>query len=126
VRGSVIRRRDTEYDTARAVWNGMIDKRPATIVRRAGVVDVMAAVEFAREHELLVAVRGGGHNVAGIAVCDGGLVIDLSLMRSTRVDLAGQTMRAEGGLLWKEFDQETQVFGLATTGGTVSTTGVAG
>src|SRR5215472_14568566 len=114
------------YDEARAVWNGMIDRHPALIARCAGVADVMAAVRFARDHDLDVAVRGGGHNVAGTAVCDDGLVIDLSGMRGIRVDPGRRTGRAEGGALYRDFDNETQAFGLATTGGTISTTGIAG
>jgi FAD/FMN-containing dehydrogenase len=126
LRGRLIQPGDPDYETARRVWNGMIDRRPALIVRCAGVADVIAAVNFAREHELLVAVRGGGHNVAGNATCDGGLVIDLSPMKGVRVDPAGRTARAEPGVIWSEFDHETQAFGLATTGGLVSTTGIAG
>jgi FAD/FMN-containing dehydrogenase len=114
------------YETARKIWNAMIDKHPALIVRCAGVADVITAVQFARTHNLLVAVRGGGHNVSGNAVCDGGLVIDLSLMKDIRVDPVQRTARAEAGLTWGEFDRETQVFGLATTGGAISTTGIAG
>jgi FAD/FMN-containing dehydrogenase len=126
LRGTLIRPGDDAYEEARKVWNGMIDKRPALIVRCAGVADVMSAVQFARGNNLLVAVRGGGHNVAGNAVCDGGMVIDLSLLKSIRVDPAAQTARAEPGLTWGEFDRETQAFGLATTGGLVSTTGISG
>jgi FAD/FMN-containing dehydrogenase len=101
---------------SRKVWNGMIDKTPALIVRCAGVGDVIHAVNFARGNNLLVAVRGGGHNVSGNAVCDLGLVIDLSPMKGMRVDPAGRTVRAEGGVTWGEFNRETQTFGLATTG----------
>jgi FAD/FMN-containing dehydrogenase len=108
------------YDAARPVWNAMIDKRPALIVRCRGTADVIAAVNFAREHGLLLSVGGGGHSVAGMALCDGGITIDLSLMRGIRVDPAGRTVRAEPGLTWKELDHETLAFGLATTGGTVS------
>jgi hypothetical protein len=126
VRGEVIRPADAGYDAARALYNAMIDKRPALIVRCPGVADVVAAVGFAREHELAVAVRGGGHNVAGKAMCDGGLVIDLSPMRGVRVDPGARTARAQSGVLWGELDRATQRFGLATTGGTVSTTGIAG
>jgi FAD/FMN-containing dehydrogenase len=114
------------YDDARKVWNGSIDKRPALIARCAGVGDVISCVNFARANNLLVAVRGGGHNVAGNAVCDGGLVIDLSRMKGIRVDPTRRTARAEPGLTWREFDRETQVFGLATTGGQISTAGIAG
>lgn len=126
LRGRVIRPADAEYESARRVWNGMIDKRPALIVRCAGVSDVIAAVTFARDRSLVVAIRGGGHNVAGNAVCDGGMVIDLSEMKGIRVDTASRTVRAEPGLTWGEFDRETQEFALATTGGLVSSTGVAG
>jgi FAD/FMN-containing dehydrogenase len=104
----------------------MIDRRPALIARCAGAADVMAGVQFARAHNLLVSVRGGGHNVAGNAVCDGGLMLDLSPMQGIRVDPAGRTVRAEAGLTWRDFDRETQAFGLATTGGLFSTTGIAG
>jgi FAD/FMN-containing dehydrogenase len=104
----------------------MIDRRPALIAHCASVADVQAAVNVAREHELLVAIRGGGHNVTGKAVCDDGLVIDLSRMNGVSVDPASRTARAEGGALWGQFDAATQAHGLATTGGTVSTTGIAG
>lgn len=114
------------YDEARKVWNGSIDKRPAVIARCAGVSDVIHSVNFARANDLLVAVRGGGHNISGNAVCDEGLMIDLSRMKGLRVDPARRTARAEPGLTWGEFDRETQVFGLATTGGQISTTGIAG
>lgn len=126
LRGALLTPADPTYDAARAVWNGMIDRRPALIARCAGVADVIAAVAFARDHDLRVAVRGGGHNVAGTATCDDGLVIDLSGMRGIRVDPARRTARAEGGTLYRDFDHETQAFGLATTGGTISTTGIAG
>jgi FAD/FMN-containing dehydrogenase len=117
---------DDGYEAARRIWNGMIDRRPAVIARCAGVADVMAAVRFAREEGLPIAVRGGGHGVAGRAVCDDGIVIDLSPMKGIWVDPAARTARAQAGVLWGEFDRETQAFGLATTGGVVSTTGVAG
>src|SRR6266567_5045391 len=126
LRGELILPGDSSYDAARKVWNGMIDRRPGMIVRCAGVGDVIQAVKFARKHRLLVAVRGGGHNVAGNAACEGGIVIDLSRMKSIRVDPAGRTAVAEAGATWAEFDHETQAFGLATNGGLVSTTGVAG
>jgi FAD/FMN-containing dehydrogenase len=125
-RGPLLQPGDEGYDSTRQVWNAMIDRRPALIARCTGVVDVMQAVEFARRHDLLLAVRGGGHNVAGNAVCDGGLTIDLSHMKGIHVDPAAHTVRAEGGVTWGELDRETQVFGLATTGGTVSMTGIAG
>ena len=114
------------YDEARTVWNGMINKRPSLITRCAGVTDVVEAVEFARRHNLELAVRGGGHNVAGFAVCDGGLVIDLSQMNCIRVGPTQRIARVEGGATWGEFDREAQTFGLATIGGIVSSTGVAG
>jgi len=126
LRGQLITPADEGYDAARAVWNAMIDKRPALIARCAGAADVIQAVNFARSHALLLSVRGGGHNVAGNAVCDGGLMIDLSPMRGIRVNPVNRTVRAEPGLTWKELDQETLAFGLATTGGTVSHTGIAG
>jgi FAD/FMN-containing dehydrogenase len=126
LRGGLLRPGDAGYDEARKVWNGMIDKRPALIARCVGALDVIRCVEFARTHNLLVAVRGGGHNIGGNAVCDGGLVIDLSRMKSARVEPARRTARAEPGLTWGEFDRETQAFGLATTGGQISTTGIAG
>ncbi len=125
-RGELLVPSDAGYDEARKVWNGMIDKRPALIARCAGVADVMNCVNFARSNDLLVAVRGGGHNIAGNAVCDGGLVIDLSRVKGVRVDPARRTARAEPGVIWREFDRETQAFGLATTGGQISTTGIAG
>jgi len=126
MRGKLLRDGDAGYNEARTVWNGMIDRRPALIARCSGVADVMAAVRFARTHGVLVSVKGGGHNITGNAVCDGGLMIDLSPMKSVRVDPANRTARAEGGLTWGEFNRETQAFGLATTGGVVSTTGIAG
>jgi FAD/FMN-containing dehydrogenase len=126
LRGTLLRPADPDYDQARKVWNGMIDKRPALIVRCTGVPDVIQSVNFARAHNLIVAVRGGGHNVGGNAVCDGGLTIDLSPMKSVRVDPARRLARAEAGLTWREFDRETQAFGLATTGGQISATGIAG
>ncbi len=125
-RGELIRPGDTQYDAARAVWNGAIDRHPALVSRCTGIADVQAAVRFARERDLLVAVRGGGHNVAGTAVCDGGLVIDLSPMKGMFVDPAARTARAQAGLLWGEFDRETQAFGLAAPGGIISHTGIAG
>jgi FAD binding domain/Berberine and berberine like len=114
------------YDEARKLWNGMFDRRPALIVRSAGTADVINAVNFARDNWLEVAVRGGGHSFPGHSVCDGGLVIDLSLMKGIRVDLDARTVRAQPGVKWIDFDHETQAFGLATTGGTVSDTGIAG
>src|SRR5262245_5553487 len=125
-RGALVRPGDASYDADRRIWNGAIDRRPALIARCTGAADVRAAVGFARARELLVAVRGGGHNVAGTAVCDGGIVIDLSPMKGTWVDPRARFARAQPGLLWGEFDHETQPFGLATTGGIVSHTGIAG
>ena len=124
--GQLILEGASEYDHARRVWNGLIDKRPAAIVRCSGAADVMESVRFARDHDLLVAVRGGGHNVAGFATCDRGLVIDLSPMQGVRVDPSRRTVRAQAGVTWGALDRETQVFGLAVPGGVVSTTGIAG
>ena len=126
LRGSHLLRGDDGYEAARKIYNAMIDHRPAIIARCAGTTDVIAAVNFARNNGLLVSVRGGGHNVSGNAVCDGGLMIDLSPMKSVRVDPQGKAAHAEAGVTWGEFDRETQAFGLATTGGLVSTTGIAG
>jgi FAD/FMN-containing dehydrogenase len=117
---------DPGYEEARRIWNGAIDRRPACIARCTGAADVIAAVRLARERDLEVAVRSGGHGVAGHAVCDGGLVIDLSPMKGIRVDPAARTARAEAGVLWGELDRETQLFGLATVGGIVTHTGIAG
>jgi len=114
------------YDEARKVQNGMIDRRPALIVRCRGNADVISAVNFAREHGLLLSVRGGGHNVAGNAVNDGGLVIDLSEMRGVHADPRRRVVRVQGGATWADVDRETQIYGLATPSGVVSTTGVAG
>jgi FAD/FMN-containing dehydrogenase len=125
-RGQLITADHADYDCARAVWNGAVDRRPRLIARCSGTADVAAAVRFARDHDLEIAVRGGGHNVAGTAVCDDGIVIDLSAMRAVWVDPAGRTARVQGGALWGDVDHETQVHGLATTGGIVSHTGVAG
>ena len=125
-RGPLIDPDDEGYDAARAIWNGAIDRRPACVARCTGVADVVAAVRFARERDLLVAVRSGGHGVGGHAVCDGGLVIDLSPMKGIRVDPPARTARAEAGVLWGELDRETQLHGLATVGGIVTHTGIAG
>ena len=114
------------YDETRKVWNGMIDKRPALIARCAGMADVIAAVTFARDHTLLVSVRGGGHSVAGKAVCNGGLMIDLSRMRGIQADAVTRTARVEGGATLGDLDRATQALGLATTAGVVTHTGVAG
>ena len=126
IRGPVLGPDDDGYDAARAIWNGAIDRRPACIARCTGVADVAAAVRIARERDLVVAVRSGGHGVGGHALCDGGLVIDLSPMKGIRVDPAARTARAEAGVLWGELDRETQLHGLATVGGIVTHTGVAG
>ncbi len=115
-----------DYEEGRRVFNKMIDKKPALIVRCGGVADVLRAVRFARDHDLLVAVRGGGHNAAGFATCDGGIVIDLSPMRAVRVDVDNRLVRVEGGATWGDVDRETEPFGLVAVGGIVSTTGVAG
>jgi len=125
-RGALLRPGEEGYDEVRRIWNGAIDRRPALIARCAGTDDVVEAVRFARECDLPVSVRGGGHAVAGHAVCDGGLMIDLSLMKSVRVDPQARTARAAGGLLWSELDGATQQVGLATTGGVISHTGIAG
>ncbi len=124
--GQVLTADNADYDRARAVWNGAIDRRPAVIACCAGVPDVVAALRFARERDLPVAVRSGGHSIAGASVCDGGVVIDLSGMKAISIDPAQRTARAEAGVLWTELDASTQAFGLATTGGVVSQTGIAG
>lgn len=126
LRGHLLRPGDDAYDQARKVWNGMFDRHPALIVRCAGTADVISAVNFARDNGLQAAVRGGGHSFPGHSVCDGGMVIDLSPMKGIRVDPAARTAWAQAGVKWIEFDHETQAFGLATTGGTVSDTGIAG
>jgi len=126
VRGRVLTPGGEGYDEARAVWNGLIDRRPALIVQCAGAADVVDAVNFARDHELVLSIKGGGHNVAGNAVNDGGLVVDLSGMRGIRVDPSTQTVRVQGGATLGDLDRETQLFGLAVPAGVVSTTGVAG
>ncbi len=124
--GDLILPGDADYDQARQVWNSMINKQPGLIVRCAGVADVINCVNFARNNNLLVSVRGGAHSAAGNATCDGGIVIDLSRMKGIRVDPVKQTAHAQGGALWKDLDRETQAFGLATPGGTVNDTGIAG
>ena len=126
LRGELLRPEGDGYHAARRVFNGMIDKRPALIVRCVGASDVMQGVDFARTHDRLLAVRSGGHNVAGKAVCDGGLMLDLSHMKGMRVDPARRVARAEAGLTLGDFDRETQAFGLATPLGVVSMTGIAG
>ena len=126
LRGPVIDRTHPEYDRARRVWNGMIDRYPAVVARCTGTADVVDAVRLAGEHRPIVSIRGGGHQIAGSAVCDDGLVIDLSPMKGVHVDRVRRTARAQGGVTWGEFDRATQLFGLATNGGEVSGTGVAG
>lgn len=125
-RGRLISAEHADYDLARAVWNGAIDRRPRLVARCTGTADTVAAVRFARDHDLEIAIRGGGHNVAGTAVCDDGIVIDLSAMRGVRVDPTNRRAWVQGGALWGDVDHETQTYGLATTGGIVSHTGVAG
>ena len=126
LRGRLIRPTDADYDSARALYNGMIDKRPRMIARCADVADVIAAVHFAREEGLLLAIRGGGHNGPGLGSCDDGLVIDLSMMKSVRVDKESRTVRVDAGCTSGDVDHATHAFGLAVPFGIVSTTGVAG
>ena len=126
LRGELIRPSDKGYDAARKVYNAMIDRRPAMIARCADVADVITAVNFGRENNLLVAIRGGGHNAGGLGICDDGLVIDLSQMRYTHVDPAARTVRVGGGCTWADVDHATHAFGLATPAGIISTTGVGG
>ena len=126
LRGQLLRAEDDGYDQARTIYNAMIDRRPALIARCAGASDVIECVRFARQHGLLVSVRGGGHNVAGIAICDGGLVIDLSRMKGIRIEPEARTARVEAGVTWGELNHDLQVYGLAATGGFISTTGVSG
>jgi FAD/FMN-containing dehydrogenase len=126
VRGEVVDRAHPAYDEARAVWNGVIDRRPAAIARCRDADDVIAAVRVAREHRPVVSIRGGGHQVAGSAVCDDGLVIDLSAMREVRVDPVARTARVAGGARWADVDRATQAHGLVAPGGEVAVTGVAG
>jgi FAD/FMN-containing dehydrogenase len=125
-RGELITRGHPDYEQQRRVWNAMIDRQPLVIACCTGAADVISALSVARQRGLPVAVRGGAHNVAGRATCDDGIVIDLSSMKGIRVDRSAHTVRAEPGLRWSEFDRETQAFGLATTGGTVGDTGIAG
>ena len=123
---TIIRKGDADYDSARRVWNGMIDRSPAIIVRPTSTVEVVAAVKLARDNGLVLAVRGGGHNAAGLAMCDDGVVIDLSAMRGVRVDAANRIAFVQGGALWRDLDAATHPHGLATTGGLISSTGVGG
>jgi FAD/FMN-containing dehydrogenase len=124
--GELIGPRDRDYDEARRIWNGAIDRRPALIARCRSAADVAAAIRFARERDLALAVRGGGHGVGGHAICDGGMVIDLSQMKEIEVDADARTAKAHGGVLWGELDAATQAYGLATVGGIVTHTGIAG
>ena len=126
LRGALIEPGDPSYDAARRVYNAMIDKRPRFIAQCADVADVIASVNFARENDLLLAVRGGAHNGGGLGVCDDGLVIDLARLRGIRVDPVAHTVRAEGGCTWGDVDHATHAFGLATPAGIISTTGVGG
>ena len=126
VRGELVVAGDARYDEARRVWNGNVDRRPGLIVRCSGAADVQQAVNFARSLGLLVSIRGGGHSAPGYGTNEGGLVIDLSPMKGIRVDPDARTVSAQGGVLWRELDHETQAYGLATTGGTVSNTGITG
>lgn len=126
LRGELIQPNDEGYDDARKVYNGMIDRRPRLIARCTDVADVITSVKFARENEMLVAVRGGGHNGAGLGICDDGLVIDLSRMQGIRVEPATRTVRVEGGCTWGDVDHATHAFGMATPAGMISTTGVGG
>lgn len=125
-KGPLLTSVDEEYDEVRKIWNGMIDKKPALIARCLGVADVIAAVNFARENNILISVRGGGHNVSGSATNDGGIMIDLSLMKGIRVDAKNRSVHAQGGSTMADLDRETQVFGLVAPSGVVSTTGIAG
>jgi FAD/FMN-containing dehydrogenase len=126
LRGAVITPADAEYEQARQLYNGMIDKRPRLIARCADVADVVAAVNFGRDQGLLVAIRGGGHNGPGLGSCDDGLVIDLSLLKGVRVDLSKRTVRVDAGCTSGDVDHATHAFGLAVPFGIVSSTGVAG
>jgi FAD/FMN-containing dehydrogenase len=125
-RGTIVLPHDPEYDAVRSIWNAMIDRRPAIMARCRSVSDVVNALQFGIEHGYQMSVRGGGHNVAGSCLVDDGLIVDLSLMKGIRIDPGARTARLEPGVLWDEFDQEAQAFGLATVGGTVADTGVAG
>jgi FAD/FMN-containing dehydrogenase len=126
LRGPVFTSADPAYEESRTLWNAMIDRRPALVVRPLGVADVIACVAFAREHDLLLAIKGGGHNIAGLAVADGAMMLDLSLMRGVWVDTKQKIAHAQGGCLLGDVDRETQVHGLAGVMGFVSLTGIAG
>jgi FAD/FMN-containing dehydrogenase len=122
----ILTRDDEQYDRARRVWNGMIDRKPSLIIRPGNIADVIQSVRFAREHGIATSVRGGGHSVAGKAVAEGAIMIDLSLMRGVQIDPVRQTALVQGGATWGEFDRESERYGLATTGGVISSTGVCG
>src|SRR5688572_15061235 len=124
--GQLIRPEDPSYESARQIWNGNVQRRPMLIARCGGAADVMAIVRFCRDHDLPASVRGGGHAVAGHAICEGGVVIDLSAMTGTRVDPMARTIHLQGGCLNAHLDRESQAFGLAATGGIVSHTGIGG
>jgi len=126
IRGRIIFPQSPEYENARKVYNGMIDKKPGMIVKCVDVADVIAAVNFGRDEKLLTAVRGGGHNAGGLGICDGGLVIDLSGIKYIRVNTTDNTVRVGGGNIWGEVDHATHPFGLAVPAGIISTTGVGG
>jgi FAD binding domain/Berberine and berberine like len=126
LRGTLLQRSDTGFAEARSIWNGMITKQPALIARVSGTADVVSCVTFAHEHDLPLSIRGGGHNVAGTALCDGGLMIDMSLRRGVRIDAARGVVRVEAGATWGDVDHETLPFGLTVPSGIVSATGVAG
>jgi FAD/FMN-containing dehydrogenase len=126
LRGELILSNDPGYDEARSIWNAMIDRRPALIARCLGVADVVTCVNFAREHGIVLSIKGGGHNISGLAVCEGGLMLDMSRMRGVWVDPATRTARAQAGCLLGDVDRETQVHGLAAVLGFISNTGIAG
>src|SRR5579864_5009676 len=126
LRGTLLLPGQTGYDEARTLHNAMIDKHPAMIVRCAGVADVIAAIKFARKHSIHTSVKGTGHNVVGISLCDGGMVIDLSAMKGIHANPEARRARVEPGVTWAELNHELQAFGLAATGGFVGTTGVGG
>src|SRR6476661_5888526 len=126
LRGRLIQPGDNDYDDARKVYNGMIHKKPRLIARCADVADVIRSVNFARENDVLLAIRGGGHNAGGLGICDDGLVVDLSPIKYTRVDPAARTVTVGGGCTWGDVDHATHVFGMATPSGIISTTGVGG
>src|SRR5213080_4779966 len=126
LRGRLIKPGDKDYDEARKVYNGMIHKKPRLVTRCADVADVIRSVNFGRENDLLVAIRGGGHNAGGLGICDDGLVIDLASIKYTRVDPAARTVTVGGGCVWGDVDHATNVFGLATPSGFISPTGVGG